>query len=106
MVTPIPGSARTQVSDRARTLTSPQRNANLAPARNRSRSLVSALLRRLVFRERVVPPQTGGLHCGQMSHRSMTLGLNAVVPPLTGGLHCGWIDAWKVIKSSALSSRP
>src|SRR5579875_1503168 len=39
-------------------------------------------------RERVIPPITGGLHCGYTKHDGSVEGVE-VIPPITGGLHCG-----------------
>jgi len=36
----------------------------------------------------VIPPITGGLHCGTFADDVFVLAV-LVIPPITGGLHCG-----------------
>src|SRR5579875_245625 len=40
---------------------------------------------------RVIPPITGGLHCGTVP-AATSAGRRPVIPPITGGLHCGRVD--------------
>src|SRR6202034_4833604 len=40
----------------------------------------------------VIPPMTGGLHCGPLSHFE-PVETTLVIPPMTGGLHGGNKDA-------------
>src|SRR5579875_3773646 len=40
---------------------------------------------------RVIPPITGGLHCGNVP-AATSAGRRPVIPPITGGLHCGRVD--------------
>src|SRR5579875_2127307 len=42
-----------------------------------------------VSTRRVIPPITGGLHCGQCACAAPRLCRADVIPPITGGLHCG-----------------
>ena len=57
------------------------------------------------FLQAVVPPLTGGLHCGMVGEAA-TEPTVYVVPPLTGGLHCGArISDW-LEEPDRSSSRP
>ncbi len=77
----------------------------------------------------VIPPITGGLHCGTLTRpgwigrrsghpahygraplrrrrRCLQLPLQVVIPPITGGLHCGSVRSWATSVVGLLSSRP
>ena len=62
----MPGTARVQVSGRARILSTPQRTIACAPFGNRSQIAASLQVSRLVFREPSSRPRSDGLHCGRV----------------------------------------
>ena len=84
----IPGTARMQASHRLCTLTTPQRNASLPIARNRSHTLGSALLTRLESCEPSSRPSRAGSIAALLA-RPRRPRVGDVLPPVTGGLHCG-----------------
>ena len=65
--------------------------ATVACSRRSPAGSIAARRRRLRHRSgaQVLPPFTGGLHCGAMLGRRPARRLPPVLPPFTGGLHCG-----------------
>ena len=53
----------------------------------------------------VIPPPSGGLHCGVIASSGRDQQV-PVIPPLSGGLHCGWHVHGQEIKPAWSSSRP
>ena len=47
-------------------------------------------------RDRLLPPFTGGLHCGPSRRGAVQRQIVRLLPPFTGGLHCGSAVQWTV----------
>ena len=89
MVSPKPGSARTQVSVRFCTLTSPESIVprSVTPGPLARQPVCPGQTARIL--RAVLPPFNGGLHCGMRSTKASGRASAAVLPPFNGGLHCG-----------------
>lgn len=90
MLAPAPGGARTLVSARIRTLTSQLRSRTTTTTCHGTIRAAAHIPGRQKVRlsRAVIPPISGGLHCGG-GNDTPEVWSNGVIPPISGGLDCG-----------------